>query len=109
MTQLGSANSAIKEWAQETGINHDLSAAYSPQSNGEAEATVKQVKMAIAHLDGTPGSIRSVCHMNWEQRADKRGYPGELFKHRSPRFPGLPTIPHKSLDSSDEQRRRKEG
>ena len=28
--QFGAANSAIKEWAQETGINHDLSAAYSP-------------------------------------------------------------------------------
>ena len=105
--QFGAANSAIKEWAQETGINHDLSAAYSPQSNGEAEAAVKRVKMAIAYSDGTPGSIRSVCHnLNWEQRPDKSGSPAELFMYCSP---GLPTIPHKLLDSSDEQRRREEG
>ena len=52
--QFSAANSAIKEWAQEAGINHDLSAAYSPQSNSEAEAAVKRIKMAIAHSDGTP-------------------------------------------------------
>ena len=104
--QFGAANSAIKEWAQETGINHDLSAAYSPQSNGEAEAAVKQVKLAIAHSDGTPGSIKAVCHnLNWEQRADKSGSPVELFLHYSPCFPGSPMIPHKPLDSSMEQRK----
>ena len=42
--QFGAANKAITEWANKTGINHDLSAAYSPQSNGEAEAVVKRIK-----------------------------------------------------------------
>ena len=78
--QFIAANSAIKEWAQETGINHDLPAANSPQSNEEVEAAVKQVKMAIAHSDGTPGSIKAVCHnLNWEQRADKSGSLAKLF------------------------------
>ena len=33
--QFGAANKAITEWVNKTGINHDLLAAYSPQSNGE--------------------------------------------------------------------------
>ena len=93
--------------ANDTGINHDLSAAYSPQSNGEAEAAVKRIKQVIAHSDGTPNGIKTACHnINWEQRPDKRGFPAELFLHRSPRFPGLTTIPHKLVDSSDERRKR---
>ena len=42
--QFNAANKAITNWANETGINHDLSAAYSPQSNGEAEAAMKKIK-----------------------------------------------------------------
>ena len=38
--QFGAANRAITEWGNETGINHELSAAYSPQSNGEAEVAI---------------------------------------------------------------------
>ena len=107
---FSAANRAITDWANDTGINHDLSAAYSPQSNGEAEAAVKWIKQAIAHSDGTPNGIKTACHnINWEQRADKSGFPVELFLHCSPRFPGLATIPHKLLDSSEERRRRDEG
>ena len=70
--QFGGTNKAIKAWAEEAGINHELSSAYSPQSNGEAEQAVKRVKAAIAHSDGTQGSIKSVCHnLKWEQRSDK--------------------------------------
>ena len=106
--QFGAANSAIKEWAIEAGISHNLSAAYSPQSNGKMEAAVRRIKMTIAHSDGTPSSIKSVCHnLNWEQRRDKSGSPAELFMNRSPRFPGLPTIPHKLVDSLDKKDYRK--
>ena len=66
--QFGAANKAITEWANETGINIDLSAAYSPQSNREAEAAVKCIKYVIQHSDGTQNSIKTVCHnINWVQ------------------------------------------
>ena len=44
--QFNTANNAITDWANETGINHNLSAAYSPQSNGEVEAAVKRIKQS---------------------------------------------------------------
>ena len=70
--QFGQANNAIIKWASEAGINHEMSSAYAPQSNGEAEQAVKRVKAAIAYSDGTPAGIISVCHtINWEQRAKK--------------------------------------
>ena len=62
--QFGEANKAITEWAKETGINYELSAVYSPQSNGEAEMAVKHIKYPIQHSDGTPNSIKTVCHIN---------------------------------------------
>ena len=83
--------------------------AYSPQSNGEAVQAVKRVKAAIAHSDGTQPCITLACHtLNWEQRPDKSGSPADLFLNRPPRFPGLPTIPHKIIDNSDMKRRREE-
>ena len=45
--QFSRSNNAIREWAKGAGINHELSSAYSPQSNGEAEQAVKRVKAAI--------------------------------------------------------------
>ena len=79
--QFGAANKAITEWVNETGINHQLSAAYSPQSNGEA---VKRIKYAIQHSDGTPNGIKTVCHnINWEQRPDKSRSPAE-FSYTEP-------------------------
>ena len=60
--QFGRANKAIKEWALEAGINHKLSSAYHPQSNREAEQAVKRVNASIAHSDGSPAGITSVCH-----------------------------------------------
>ena len=64
--QFSAANRAITDWANDTHINHDLSAAYSPQSNGEAESAVKRIKQAIAHSDGTPNDIKTACHnINW--------------------------------------------
>ena len=107
--QFGRANKAIKEWAIQAGINHELSSAYHPQSNGEAEQAVKRVKTAIRHSDGTPAGIASVCHtLNWEQRADGSGTPAEMFMNRTPRYPGLPTIPHKIIDNSDMKLKREE-
>ena len=32
-----------------------------------------------------------------------------MFLHRAPHFPGLATIPHKLIDSSEERKRREEG
>ena len=58
--QFGAASKAITVWANETGINHELSAAYSPHLNGEAEVAVKRIKYAIQHSDGTPKGIKTV-------------------------------------------------
>ena len=70
---------------------------------------MKRVKAAIAHSDGTYEGITSACHnINWEQHPDKTGSPAELFLNRTPRFPGLPTIPHKIIDNSDVKQRREE-
>ena len=70
---------------------------------------VKRVKAAIAYPDGTPTGISSVCHtINWEQRADNSGTLAELFMNRTPRYPGLPTIPHKIIDNSDMKKKREE-
>merc|ERR1711895_146465 len=107
--QFKDANKAIKEWAESAGINHELSSAYMPQSNGEAEQAVKRIKRAIAHSDGTTEGITSACHnLNWEQRPDSSGCPVELFMNRTPRFPGLPTIPHKVVDNTDVKLNREE-
>ena len=67
------------------------------------------MKAAIAHSDGTTEGITSACHnLNWEQRPDSSCCPAELFLNRTPRFPGLPTIPHKLIDKSDVKQRREE-
>ena len=108
--QFSRSNNAIREWAKSAGINHKLSSAYSPQSNGEAEQAVKRIKAAIAHSDGTQQGIALACHIiNWEQRPDKTGSPTELFLNRSARFPGLPTIPHKIINNSDTKKLREGG
>merc|ERR1711873_19476 len=66
--QIKRTNNAIRAWDASAGINHELSSAYSPQSNGEAEQAVKRVKAAIEHLDGTQPGITLACHtLNWEQ------------------------------------------
>ena len=59
--QFGRTNNAVRMWASSAGINHELSSAYSPQSNGEAEQALKRVKAAIAHLDSTSAGITSTC------------------------------------------------
>ena len=84
-SQFNAANRAITDWANETGINHDLLATYSPQLNREEEAAMNRIKQAISHSDGTPNGIKTACHnINWEQRPDKSGSPAELFLHHSP-------------------------
>ena len=66
--QFSAANKAITDSSNETGINHNLLAAYFPQSNGEVEVAVKRIKYAIQHSDSPPNGIKTVCHnINWEQ------------------------------------------
>ena len=107
--QFSRSNNVIRKWATDVGINHKLSSAYSPQSNGEAEQAVKRIKAAIVHSDGTQPGITLACHtLKWEQQPDKTRSPAELFLNRPPRFPGLPTIPHKIIDNSDTKKRRED-
>ena len=103
--QFQAANKAIQEWAHGLGIKHELSAAYSPQSNEEAESAVKLVKHVIFHCDGKVSSIKTACHyVNWEQRLDGSGSEEELFLQHSNHIPGLVTIPHTLSDNSQENK-----
>ena len=51
-----------------------MSAASSPESNRESEATVKKVKQSIAHAEDKLDSISaSVANLNYEQCLDVSG------------------------------------
>ena len=82
------------------GITHEISAAFSPQSNGEAESVVKCVKMAISHAktDNVKALEAAIWSINWEQRLDLSGCSAEVFLNRSLHVPGLAHIPSYNLD-----------
>ena len=50
---------------------------------------------------GTEKVSNTTCH--------RSNCSAELFLNRAPRFPGLATIPHKLINSSEERKRREEG
>merc|ERR1712082_475191 len=68
--QFAAANAAIKKWAKKALILHTISAAYNPESNGEAKCAVQAAKRAISHAkDDKLDSIQSiVANLNMDQR-----------------------------------------
>ena len=58
--QFSAANEAIQKWAMEAKISHQVSSAYNPEGNGEAERAVGKVKHAIAHAGDSLESINSI-------------------------------------------------
>ena len=106
--QFSVANKAIGTWCKELGITHEISAALSPQSNGEAESAVKRVKHAISHAKSeSPKAIEAAIHnINLAQRLDMSGCGAELFLKRAVRMEGLATIPHHLKEVGLERRRR---
>ena len=60
---------AINSWDEEANIHHKLSSAYNPEGNGEAEISVKKVKLAISHASDKFGIISAtVANLNCDQR-----------------------------------------
>ena len=53
--------------------------------------------------------LRHSVTISIRKATKKSGSPAELFLHRAPLFPGLATIPHKLIDSSEERKKRDEG
>ena len=58
-------NQAIKSWYEEADIHHELSSAYNPEGNGEAEISVKKVKLAFSHAGDKLDTISAtVANLN---------------------------------------------
>ena len=52
-------------------IHHELSSAYNPEGNEEAEASMIKVKLAISHAGDKLESISAcVANLNYDQRTD---------------------------------------
>ena len=102
-------NAKIGAWAKQLGINHQISAALSPQSNGESEACVKKTKTVIAHALLEKQDVKAaIANINNLQRSNGQGSPAELFFKRATRLSGLATLPtHKSDFSAELAKRSK--
>ena len=57
--QFKASNKEIGGWAKENGVTHTLASAYSPQSNGEAEAAVKRIKEIVRHAERAGENLQS--------------------------------------------------
>ena len=105
--QFSAANEAIQKWAMEAKISHQVSSAYNPEGNGEAERAVGKVKHAIAHAGDSLESINSiVANVNTDQRLDGSGSAAELFLQRTLRVPGLAHIPSHTVNTDQEKEAR---
>ena len=102
--QFSAANEAIQKWTEEAKISHQISSAYNPEGNGEAESEVKKIKLAIAHAGENLESLNSiVANLNTDQRTDGSGSAAELFLQRTLRVPGLAHIPT-HLENTDKEK-----
>ena len=105
--QFSAANEAIQKWAMEAKISHQVSSAYNPEGNGEAERNVGRVKHAIAHAGDKLESLNSiVANLNTDQRTDGSGSAAELFLQRTLRVPGLAHIPSHVVNTDKEKEAR---
>ena len=91
----------------EAKISHQVSSAYNPEGNGEAERNVGKVKHAIAHAGDKLESINAiVANLNTDQRTDGSGSAAELFLQRTLRVPGLAHIPSHTVNTDKEKEAR---
>merc|ERR1711867_356484 len=102
--QFSAANEAIQKWAMEAKISHQVSSAYNPEGNGEAERNVGKVKHAIAHAGDKLESLNSnVANLNTDQRTEGSGSAAELFLQRTLRVPSLAHIPTYLINEDKEK------
>ena len=105
--QYGPMNAKIGAWAAQAEIQYEISAALSPESNGESEACVKKIKSVILHALLDKQDVKSaIANSNNLQRANGQGSPAELFFNRATRLPGLATLPKHQSDFSVESAKR---
>jgi len=57
LAMVALVSSATKEFLQRLGVNHRVSSAYNPQSNGRAEVAVKTAKRLLRSNTGPSGSL----------------------------------------------------
>ena len=90
------------EWCKALGLIHQLSSAYNPQSNGHAEAAVKQAKYLLQKCDA---NMRQFAQHLFAWRTTPRGNyflsPSELFFGRRLRRADLPTLSPPSCGQVD--------
>ena len=91
----------FENFCKEMGIQHELSSAYNPNSNGLSEAAVKSVKYLMEKCLAT-GQNMSAALLEWRNMPRADGYsPAEMFWGRRQRT-RLPTLPihHEVIDHS---------
>ena len=94
------------EWCSQRGINHELSSPYHPQSNGHAEAAVKNIKHLIEKCNGYNDSFAiALSQYRLCPRALQPESPARLFFGRHPRSVFLPRL----ADATDEHPVEQEG
>ena len=105
--QFSAANEAIQKWAEEAKISHQISSAYNPEGNHEAESGVKKIKHAIVHAGDKLESLNSiVANLNTDQRTDGSGSAAELLLQRTLRVASLAHIPTHLVNTDKEKEAR---
>ena len=90
----------FKNFCESMGIEHELSSAFNPNSNGLAEAAVKNVKYLIEKCSAA-GQNLSEALLEWRNMPRADGYsPAQMFFGRRQRT-RLPTLPvhHAPIDN----------
>ena len=101
---FSAANEAIQKWAEEAKISHQISSTHNPEGNGEAEAGVKKIRLAIVHARDKLESLNAiVANLDTDQRADGSRSAAKLFLQRTLRVPGLAHIPTHLINTDKEK------
>ena len=97
----------FKEFCDEMGVEHELSSAYNPESNGLAEAAVKTCKNLLIKCKMNNEDF-NLALLAWRATPPGPGKPSpaQLFRHRDLKIAGLPrqecTLQYLSSETMEE-------